>query len=497
VIHRDIKPSNLMVDTRGHLFVTDFGLARLPQQNPGLTRTGDLVGTLRYMCPEQARGDQNTASPAMDIYALGLTLYELSTLRPAFRGADRQQLLRRILHEEPPTPRRLDPSIPRDLETIILKAIAKEPQARYASAGELADDLRRFLDDQPIRARRPNLGERASRWVRRHRSVVLTASSVLMLALSVSTVLLWQAKRNTDAALASLNEAKGNVETVLQSKSQALRERTQALTEQRIASELAITTINQITERLTNGRGKSSPLRGAVPDQVYQVAIAYYDELAGLPGRAKLVSEVTAKAYRRAGFLRMVLGDPQGRENYELATRSYQDLLTQSPGFLWLHTGLIETLLEYSHCLSVSGDKAKAEAMFNQALHNAEELLANKDVAYPCYHAAMIDPFNRLAWNLLARPRLDHAELALAIRLARLAAEWKANLSAPAGNHYQLAVIETPGMPDPWTTLGFAYCRAGDWNNAGVAFRTSIDLVVSRFTRDLEAVLPENPVAAR
>src|SRR5205807_10214811 len=113
-----------------------------------LTRTGDLVGTLRYMSPEQARGARHEIGTSCDIYALGLTLYELLLLRPAFIAADRQELLRRILQDEPVAPRRINPSIPRDLETVILKAIAKEPPTRYSSACELADDLSRFRDDQ-------------------------------------------------------------------------------------------------------------------------------------------------------------------------------------------------------------------------------------------------------------------------------------------------------------------------------------------------------------
>ena len=155
VIHRDIKPSNLLIDGRDHLWVADFGLARLPHGDHDLTRTGDLVGTVRYMSPEQVRGEREGVDARTDIYGLGVTLYELLTLRPAFDARDRQELLRRILHDEPTSPRRVNPSIPRDLETIILKAMEKEPSARYGSARELADDLKHFLDDQPVRARAP------------------------------------------------------------------------------------------------------------------------------------------------------------------------------------------------------------------------------------------------------------------------------------------------------------------------------------------------------
>ena len=170
---------------RGHLWVTDFGLARLPQENLDVTATGDVVGTLRYMSPEQVRGQKGVIDPRVDIYALGATLYELLTLRPAFSATDRQELLRSILHDEPVAPRRLRPSIPRDLETIVLKAMEKEPSARYCSARAMADDLTRFLDDRPVLARRPSVVDRAVKWSRRHRTPVFAAGTTLLLTLAV------------------------------------------------------------------------------------------------------------------------------------------------------------------------------------------------------------------------------------------------------------------------------------------------------------------------
>jgi eukaryotic-like serine/threonine-protein kinase len=158
IIHRDIKPANLMVDAKGHLWITDFGLARL-RSDSGLTITGDLLGTLRYMSPEQALGKRVLIDGRTDIYSLGVTLYDLVTLQPAFEGRERQELLRRIAEEEPTSPREVNGSIPRALETIILKAMAKEPVGRYQTAQDLADDLRRFLEDKPIRAKRPSLAE--------------------------------------------------------------------------------------------------------------------------------------------------------------------------------------------------------------------------------------------------------------------------------------------------------------------------------------------------
>ena len=156
VLHRDVKPGNLLLDRRGNLWVTDFGLAQV-QSSTQLTMTGDLLGTLRYMSPEQALAKRITVDHRTDVYSLGATLYELLTLQPVFSGRDREELLRQIAFEEPKAPRRKKPSIPVELETIVLRAIAKNPDDRYASAGEMADDLQRFIDDKPIRARRPTL----------------------------------------------------------------------------------------------------------------------------------------------------------------------------------------------------------------------------------------------------------------------------------------------------------------------------------------------------
>jgi WD40 repeat protein len=203
VVHRDIKPANLLLDAVDKLWITDFGLARFRDQ-AGVTLTGDFVGTLRYMSPEQALALRVLIDHRTDVYSLGVTLYELLTLEPAFPGRDGQELLRQIAFNEPRPARRINPALPAELETILGKATAKNPTERYATAQDLADDLRRFLEDKPIKARPPTLRQRVGKWARRHKSLVVTLAaafvSLLVTVAAVATVAVWRIADARDEA---------------------------------------------------------------------------------------------------------------------------------------------------------------------------------------------------------------------------------------------------------------------------------------------------------
>ncbi|MHC4168645.1 MAG: protein kinase domain-containing protein, partial [Planctomycetota bacterium] len=186
IIHRDIKPSNLMLTGDGRLVLLDFGVARIAEER-AMTITGSFVGTPLYMSPEQIESDSKETDHRSDIYSLGVTLYELLTLAPLFDGTAREKIIRQITNEEPKRPRQIDRHIPIDLETICCKAIEKEPNRRYQSAGEFAGDLRRYLERRPIKAKRVGPAGRAAKLVLRHKiRTALVAGIILVTGIAGS-----------------------------------------------------------------------------------------------------------------------------------------------------------------------------------------------------------------------------------------------------------------------------------------------------------------------
>ena len=182
ILHRDVKPGNILLSPEGPV-LTDFGLAKdVSQIERSPTLSGEAIGTPAYMAPEQARGDLEAIDRRTDVYSLGATLYEMLTGQLPFRGNTIYDLLERLTTQEPARPRKLRPELERDLETIVLTCLAKDPARRYATAGALADDLERYLTHEPIEARRPGPIERTRLWLRRHSRIALTAAITLLVA---------------------------------------------------------------------------------------------------------------------------------------------------------------------------------------------------------------------------------------------------------------------------------------------------------------------------
>jgi serine/threonine protein kinase/WD40 repeat protein len=217
VLHRDIKPSNLLLDDTGNVWVTDFGLAKADTDGDNLTHTGDIVGTLRYMAPERFNGQGDLRS---DVYALGLTLYEMLALRPAFDETDRHKLVKQVMHAEPPRPRKLNRGVPRDLETVVLKAIARDPAHRYQTPADMADDLKRFVEDRPVRARRVSGAENLWRWCRRNPLPASLAAAIVLVFLLGFAGMFWQ-WREAEAVRRDETRQRGRAERSQQEADQA------------------------------------------------------------------------------------------------------------------------------------------------------------------------------------------------------------------------------------------------------------------------------------
>jgi serine/threonine protein kinase/WD40 repeat protein/tetratricopeptide (TPR) repeat protein len=218
VLHRDIKPSNLLLDDTGNVWVTDFGLAKAVSDSDDLTHTGEVVGTLRYMAPERFNGQGDLRS---DVYSLGLTLYEMVVLRPAFDEADRNRLVKQVMYDEPVRPRKLNSSVPRDLETVVLKAIARDPAHRYQTPAEMAADLKRFVEDRPVHARRISGTEKLWRWCRRNPLPASLVAGMVLVFLAGFVGVFWQ-WREAEGARADEKSQRDRAE---QSQKQALLER--------------------------------------------------------------------------------------------------------------------------------------------------------------------------------------------------------------------------------------------------------------------------------
>ena len=214
VIHRDIKPANILIDSKGDPKITDFGLARIDEGDSNLTRTGLILGTPSFMPPEQAAGRVRDIGPLSDVYSIGATMYSLITGQPAFLGSSPLDTLNMVLSQPPKDPRSYVPSIPKDLQTICLKCLEKNPRDRYPSAGALSSDLNNFLNGEPITARPPSPMTKLRYWVKRHPSLVRVAASVfltLMIVGSLLSFLLWRTSE-VERGNAVMERAKFEVE---------------------------------------------------------------------------------------------------------------------------------------------------------------------------------------------------------------------------------------------------------------------------------------------
>jgi serine/threonine-protein kinase len=385
ILHRDIKPSNLLLDARGTVWVTDFGLAK-SEGAEDLTNTGDIVGTLRYMAPERFNG---WSDPRSDVYGLGITLYELLTLRPAFEDSNRPRLVERVVHDDPPRPRKLDPRIPRDLETIVLKAVAKEPGNRYPTAEALAEDLRRFLADRSIHARPATSAERTWRWCRRN-PLVATLGAALGLILVGSVVSLTGLYLQADAQRqrAEANESRGN----------------ENLARARKAVEDYCVSVAE-DERLK--RADFHDLR----TKLLQTAIPFYEDfLRQLPDDAALSADQARAYYRLAHLLAETGHAEEAMADYGRAAVIFAGLLQAQPDEPEYLHGLAASHNYRANQLSRLADRADdAQEGYRQAIA-LQQRLVDTFPKQPEYRRELARNHNNLAILLHSRGQVVEAE---------------------------------------------------------------------------------------
>ena len=341
VLHRDIKPGNLLLDSKGHIWISDFGLAQAVAAD-GVSASGNIAGTLNYIPPEGFSGQFSEQS---DIYSLGITLYELLTLKPAFNEQSPATVLKRIANEsfQPTRPREIDSRIPRDLETIVLKAIAPDPTRRYRTAGDLATDMELFLEDRPVNARRTSVFERGWRWCKRNKALSALASLAVSLLVLVSIVMtfsyLHARQANFDVQVAL------NREKIEHKRSEAtLGVAINALDD--IYRKFAPSQLHDATDPGQAGgtAGVASPTSVAQPvlsDEtaaVLEGLLTFYDRLADEAGEHLQVDEGVGRALGRIGDVHRQLGQrQQALDRYRSALKTLEKLRERSPGNpLWI-----------------------------------------------------------------------------------------------------------------------------------------------------------------
>lgn len=382
VVHRDIKPSNLMIDQQGKLWVTDFGLARV-QSEMSVTLPGDVVGTLRYMSPEQARGRGDLVDGRSDVYAVGATLYEMLTLQPAHPGEDHQTLVQRITSADPTPPRKLNASIPIDLETIVMRAMERSRDDRYTSATALADDLRRFLAGRPTEARRPTVVDHAVKWIRRHGRLVGAMVACLALVTIVSAtaaVMVARAQQQTATALAE---------------SEASLKRAES--HYRQAREVVDHFGGDLSDRLVNVPG-SEPIRR----ELLADTLRYYQSFLASSGDDASLSleDDLASTQFKSGVIAEKLGDlPGAAEHYRAAlTRTTTDPLLR-----------VMCLNNLAHVLHQQGSSQLAREQYAEAIMIARAA-ADEQPTNAAWRSRLAEPLANLG---MLESRSGNRELAL------------------------------------------------------------------------------------
>jgi serine/threonine-protein kinase len=389
IIHRDLKPANVLLTAEGEPKITDFGLAKRLESDASQTRSGTLMGTPNYMAPEQARGDVREVGPLADLYALGVILYEMLTGRTPFLGASILDTLHLVRTQEPVPPSRLQPKVPRDLETICLKCLEKEPAKRYASASALADDLDRFLAGEPIQARPVSAPERLWRWCRRNKRVAILSAAVLLLLVSLaagstafSVVVSRQAEQlrhqkavaetARDQARDSERKARDAQQQAEHAAELARKAHSQAeLARQRAEKqrELAIGALDTLVTKVQNQLGDTARTF-RLKRELLETAFEGLNQVVANsdPGSGD-ADQTRAEAHLRMGRLFVQLGHPDSaRREYLAAHRIFQQLAASDAANASAQAAVSRSAMALGGICMLLGDLAAAHDHTREAL---------------------------------------------------------------------------------------------------------------------------------
>jgi len=478
IVHRDVKSSNLLLDANRQLWITDFGLARM-QRDASLTRTGDLIGTLRYMSPEQAAGRTLLVDHRSDIYSLGATLYELATLFPAYADEPSTSVLRKIESQDPVPPRKLRPEIPVDLANVIRKAMSRERDDRYATAADFAADLQRFLQNQPTVARAPSASERLVRLTRRHAKAMALTTGLLLLAvagLSISTWMIAREQANSMKQTARADRYASDTRAVLDRFGRQLAERLAHVAgAESVRRDLLLDASNYYRDFIRDARqdpalrtelalayGRLATLLDEVGSRdealaAHQQAVKFLGESSDQRQLA-LARNNLALAYHRQGKL------AEAAEHLATAIATQQDLLAKS-------SSREDLTLELATSLSNQGLVQQDLDQFVQSessFHAAIELLKQWSAAHPT-NAEVLRPL-AAAYNNLAG--LERDEPTKAIDLHRQALRWQQQALRTDPSHERLQ----RELALTHFNLASASSRLKLWSTAADEYQQAIDL---------------------